>query len=37
MKSIKEDLLFNYIRKNENENIFKLLKKDKYKINIINK
>ena len=37
MKSIKEDLLFNYIQKNDNENLFKLLKKDKSKINILNK
>ena len=29
MKSIKEDLLFNYIKKNDNENLFKLIKKDK--------
>ena len=37
MKSIKEDSLFNYIQKNDNENLFKLLKKDKSKINILNK
>ena len=37
MKSIKEDLSFNYIKKNDNENLFKLIKKDKSKINILNK
>ena len=37
MKSIKEVLLFNYIKNNDNENLFKLIKKDKSKINILNK
>jgi len=37
MKSIKEVLLFDYIKNNDNENLFKLIKKDKSKINILNK